>query len=424
VRAGLERRAREGRRLLAAAFLGEATVAGARGILARARVPAYATPEEAVRALLDLATFERRQQALREVPPAEPLEERPQCGAVRALVRQALAAGRRELGRGELVRLLDAYELPPPGTGEGRGGVEVVLRARPDATFGPVIRVAQGGPGEALIGEVAAGLPPLNRMLAEAMLEETALGRLLLAGGDPRLPDPAYVVDALVRLSRLVVDRPEVATVTLELRLSREAGLETLCAAVGLEPVPEDADPAARLAVRPYPVELEEVVTLRDGAAVKLRPIRPEDARALQRAFRRMSPEDARLRLFGPARELLPELAARLTQIDYDRELALVAEDPESPGDLIGGARVTMDADGRRAEFAVTVRSDHKRRGLGRIALERVIGHARSRGVEEVWGSILAENRAMIGLARSLGFEIRRDPDEPEAVLAVKRLAA
>jgi acetyltransferase len=320
------------------------------------------------------------------------------------------------------VRLLDAYELPPPGTGEGRGGVEVVMRMRVDPTFGPVLRVAQGGPGDALIGEAAAGLPPLNRALAEAMLEETALGRLLLAGGDPRLPDPAYLVDALVRLSRLVVDRPEVAAVELELRLSREAGLETLRAAVALEPVPEDADPAARLAVRPYPVELEEVVTLRDGARVRLRPIRPEDAPALRRAFRRMSPEDARLRLFGPARELLPELAARLTQTDYDRELALVAEDPDSPGDLIGGARVIMDADGRRAEFAVTVRSDHKRRGLARIALSRVLGHARAKGVEEVWGEILAENRAMIGLARSLGFEVRRDPDEPEVVVAVRRL--
>jgi acetyltransferase len=121
-------------------------------------------------------------------------------------------------------------------------------------------------------------------------------------------------------------------------------------------------------------------------------------------------------------RELPPELVARLTQIDYDREMALIAEDPDSPGEILGGARVSMDPDGRRAEFAVTVRTDEQGVGLGRAALEAVLDYARARGVEEVWGTILADNRRMIGLARQLGFGLRHDPDEPGAVLAVKRL--
>jgi acetyltransferase len=102
--------------------------------------------------------------------------------------------------------------------------------------------------------------------------------------------------------------------------------------------------------------------------------------------------------------------------------MALVADDPDRPGLLLGGARVIMDPDGRRAEFSVTVRSDAKARGLGRIALERVVEYARRRGVEEVWGEILADNAPMLGLARRLGFRLRRDPEEPDAMLAVKRL--
>lgn len=155
-------------------------------------------------------------------------------------------------------------------------------------------------------------------------------------------------------------------------------------------------DPTDRLAVRPNPAELEERVTLKDGRRVRLRPIRPADADAMRRSFPRMTAEDLRLRLFGPVRELSPELAARLAQIDYDREMALVAEDPDLPDLLLGGARVSMEPDGCSAEFAVTVRSDAKGLGLGRTALGRVLDHARRRGIAEVWGTILAENRPML----------------------------
>jgi acetyltransferase len=337
------------------------------------------------------------------------------------VLRAALAAGRERLGAGEVDALLAAYGLPPPAPTVPAGdALELVAGVRLDERFGPVLHLAQGAPGAALLGETAAALPPLDRVLAEALLEDTPVGRLLLRGGDPRLPDPAAAVAALVRLSRLVVEQPEVARVDLEIRLSVERGLETLSAAVGIAPAPP-GDPAARLAVRPYPAELEEEVELKDGRRVRLRPIRPDDAAALRRGSRLMAPQDLRFRLFSPVRELPAELAERLTQIDYDREMALVADDPDRPGLLLGGARVSMDPDGRRAEFAVTVRTDAKGRGLGRIALGRVVEYARRRGVEEVWGEVMAENEAMLGLARGLGFTLRHDPDEPDAMLAVKR---
>lgn len=423
--AAVQPAAREAGRLLLAAWLGEATVGPARGILVDAGVPAYATPEAAVQAFADMVSFKRRQQALQQVCPAAPAEKVPDRAAAASLVEAALAKGARALDPAACARLLAAYHLPGPAAEPGpEASLEVVLSMRPDPSFGPVLRLVQGAPGRALIGEPAAGLPPLDAALAAAMLQENPLGRLLLAGGDPALPRPEHVIAALVSLSTLVVERPEVARVELELRLSAVRGAETLAAAVTLTSLPAGTDPTARLAIRPYPVELEELVTLKDGSQVRLRPIRPEDAAALQRGFRRMTAEDARFRFFAPVRELTPEMAARLSQIDYDRELALVYEDPASPGELLGGARITMDPDRRRAEFATTIRSDQQGRGLGRLALERVIRYAARQGAEEVWGTILAENQPMIRLATSLGFTIRRDPDEPDAVIASRRLAA
>jgi acetyl-CoA synthetase (ADP-forming)/acetyltransferase len=259
------RQAREARRPLLAAWLGEAAVGGARRMLAAAGVPTYATPEEAVRAFLDLVAYDRRQRLLRQVPSEQAALEAcggpaPRCQEARALLRAALAAGRERLGAGEVDALLAAYGLPPPAPTVPAGdALELVAGVRLDERFGPVLHLAQGAPGAALLGETAAALPPLDRALAEALLEDTPVGRLLLRGGDPRLPDPAAAVAALVRLSRLVVEQPEVARVDLEIRLSVERGLETLSAAVGIAPAPP-GDPAARLAVRPYPAELEEEV--------------------------------------------------------------------------------------------------------------------------------------------------------------------
>lgn len=418
-----------GRRPLLAAVIGEATAAPARRLLAAAGVPVYASPEAAVAAFLDLATYERRQRLLRRVPLAGP-EDGGEPGrdlAAVALLRGITGPG--TLDGAATARLLAAYGLPPPPWPPARhpparDGLKLVAGMRVDPGFGPVLTLAQGAPGADAVGEVAVALPPLDGLLAEAMLEGTALGRLLLrpSDGERALSDPAPLLDALVRLACIVVDRPEIAGFELELNLPSAHGLETLAARVEVAPVPPGTDSTARLAVRPYPAELEERIRLKDGRRVLLRPIRPADAEAMRRGFSRMSPEDLRLRLFGPVRELSPELAARLAQIDYDREMALVAEDPDLPGLLLGGARVSMEPDGRSAEFAVTVRSDAKGLGLGRTALGRVLDHARRRGVAEVWGTILIENRPMLALARNLGFTLGRDPDEPGALRAALRL--
>jgi acetyltransferase len=162
---------------------------------------------------------------------------------------------------------------------------------------------------------------------------------------------------------------------------------------------------------------------LRDGRHVLVRPIRPEDEPALRDAFRRLEPEDVRMRFFTHLRELDHSFAARLTQIDYDREMALVAVSPEQPErELWGVARIMADPDGRRAEYAIAVRSDLKGLGIGYELMQRILRYAEGRGIEQVWGDVLEENHAMLKMCRELGFELQRAPDAQQVVRVRKDL--
>jgi len=164
---------------------------------------------------------------------------------------------------------------------------------------------------------------------------------------------------------------------------------------------------AERLAIRPYPRELEESVEV-EGRRLLLRPVRPEDEPALRRAFAKLSPQAVRMRFFAPLRELSHALGARLTQLDYDREMALVLADPGTagPADIYGVVRISADPDNERAEFAVIVRDDMTGKGIGRLLMRRIIDYAAGRGIGEIFGDVLAENAPMLDMCRRLGFVV------------------
>ena len=296
--------------------------------------------------------------------------------------------------------------------------IELYLGMETDPTFGPVLLLGHAAL-RATGTAIAYLLPPLDSTLAHAMLDESPIGRFLA-----QQPDGANllagVVAILVRLSDLVSEQPAVRRLAIDPLLVSRGRMVVLDAHVDL--VRPGADGTGRLAVRAYPRQLEQTAVLKDGREIRLRPIRPEDAGRLQQLFNSLTPEDRRKRLFSSMRELPDELAARLTQIDYDREMVLVALDPDDPDLLWGGARIAADADNRRAEYSVTIRSDKQGLGLGRICFERVLDYARARGIEEVWGTVLAENEGMLGLAERLGFTKRRDPDSPDIFITEKRL--
>jgi acetyltransferase len=176
---------------------------------------------------------------------------------------------------------------------------------------------------------------------------------------------------------------------------------------------------AALLAIAPYPAELAGEWLSRDGRRVLVRPIRPEDAEAHRAFFARLPPEDVRYRFFAPMQELPPELTARLTQIDYDREMAFVAV---HDGRTVGVARLVRDPGQDRGEFALVVEPGWKGQGLGRHLMERLFAWGRQAGLREVVGEVLADNAPMLSFARALGFSVHRHPAEVDVVEVRRRL--
>jgi acetyltransferase len=305
-----------------------------------------------------------------------------------------------------------------------RNAHELIVGVSEDAQFGPIVLFGQGGTAVEVVADRAIALPPLNLKLARELMAQTRVYRLLKGYRDR----PAAALDAiaitLMKVAQLAADVGEVVELDINPLLADEQGVMALDARVRVRP--SDRPASARLAIRPYPRELEEVVSGPDGRRLLLRPVRPEDEPAFRRGFAKLSPESIRLRFFAPLRELSHGMAARLTQIDYDREMALVLADPgpAPSAEIYGVVRISADPDGEQAEFAVTVRDDMAGRGLGEMLLRRIIAYARGRGIRLIFGDVLAENAPMLDLCRRLGFALEYHPGDPGLVRASLSLSS
>jgi acetyltransferase len=285
--------------------------------------------------------------------------------------------------------------------------IELIVGLIDDAVFGPIVLFGQGGVAVEVLADRALGLPPLNTVLARDMIVRTRVAKLLKGYRDVPPADMAAIEEVLVRLAALAVDLPEVAELDVNPLLADADGVLALDARIVVRKTPPNA--ASRLAIRPYPADLQKDLALADGTPVRLRAIRPEDAPALVEMGRRSAPEDQSLRFFGAALSLTDALAARLSQIDYDREIALIATTPgaaEQAEAILGVVRLIGDPDNIQGEFAVMVRSDLKGRGLGHRLVREMLAWAEGRGLARVGGDVLADNAAMLGMARDLGAAI------------------
>ena len=297
--------------------------------------------------------------------------------------------------------------------------VELILGAAEDAVFGPIILVGHGGVAAEVIDDKALALPPLDPVLADDALSRTRVDRLLRGYRDRAPANRAAVGDAMVRLSQLIADVGEIAELDINPLLVDADGVIALDARIVVHHPKKGQERAARFAIRPYPVELETEIE-HGSERLRIRPIRPDDEPMLQAFTRRMTPEDVRMRFFGPMRELSHELAARLTQIDYDREMAFVLLDGS---DMIGVGRLVADPDFQQAEFALTVASDRQGRGYGELLLRHVLLYGKSRGVKRVVGHVLRENRKMLDLAKQIGFRRESGRSGEPDIRVVKSLA-
>ena len=259
--------------------------------------------------------------------------------------------------------------------------------------------------------------------LAHDMMRRTRVHRLLEGYRDRPAADLDAIALTLMKLSQLVIELPEIVELDINPLLADDRGVIALDARLKVRPAAGPGE--ARLAIRPYPRQLEHRVDLRDGRSILLRPVRPEDEPMFRALFGRLDREDVRMRFFAPLGQLPHNLAARLTQIDYDRQMAFVAigEDGAGGPDGLGVVRISADPDNRRAEYAVIVRSDVKGAGIGYVLMQAIIDYARKRGIAEMFGIVLRENERMLAMCRELGFQLRTVPDDPtvvEVVLALR----
>jgi acetyltransferase len=296
--------------------------------------------------------------------------------------------------------------------------VELILGAVEDSLFGPVILFGHGGTAVELIDDKALALPPLNVPLAHALMQRTRVRRLLdgIRGGRPAAV--GKIAEALVSLSQLVADFAEIRELDINPFVVDADGGIALDARVRVGRSKNSGED--RLAIRPYPSALQSRAQLKNGREVTVRAVRPEDAPAFRDAFAQLSPQSVRMRFFGALAALSETYAARLTQIDYDREMALVAVD----GGILGVARLSADPGNERAEYAIVVRDDAQRQGLGEILLRRLIEYARDKGIGSIYGDVLADNDPMLALVAKLGFARRRLREDAKVVRTTLSLRA
>jgi len=450
----------------------------------------FYTPENAVEALSFLAAYRRNQEWLLEVPPPHADPEPPDLATAERILARATPHGRRSLPLVDTQALLAAFgiTLPPLATADtlaeahaaarklrypvrlaldfvgpalpaSRGGIrsgralaraygelshaisakqranwsggvvvqhdlttydgiQTAIAVTTDPVFGPVI--AFGASERMAVAHVARAvmLPPLNHRLARDFINAASLRHV---------PPTEALIDLMLRVSTLVCALPWVCELALDPIIIIDGRAQIVGARLVVDPKRKAGPGFRHMAIHPYPTALVSEWVARDGTRIDVRAVRPEDAEMERDFVASLSEQTRYFRFFYRLHQLTPAMLVRFTQVDYDREMALLAltADPASPTGrkIVGVSRYIANYDGESAEFAVVVTDTWQGRGIGRMLMERLIGSAKRRGLKRLEGVVLRANRGMLKFAEQLGFEVRENPDEPEQLTIVLPLS-
>lgn len=397
-----------------AAWLGGGSHRAAARVFDDAGLPTYDTPEQAVQALALLRTYARHQHELMQTPPARLGRTPVDADGCLAAAQAAMGGQPVHLTGGTALKLLSLAGLHVAGAQPGEPahlhGTRWRITFGVDLTFGPVIGLGTSGLS-APLSRHAVALPPLNVPLAQALMARAGVCAAPDTTQASGAELPAHgLADLLLGCSQLMVDVPMLAAGQLTCVQDHWTVVD---AALQLHP----AQPmgASRFVIQPYPQQLVDTVVWQ-GEPLTVRPIRPEDEAQHLVFLSRLSPEDIRMRIFYVRRSIEHSEMARLTQIDYAREMAFIATRPNpdtGQEETLATVRATVDADNDVAEFGVIVRSDIKAGGLGRLLMRKLIAYLAARGTRQLAGTVLTANTRMLALAHSLGFVESVNPDDP-----------
>lgn len=372
-------------------------------------IAVHTTPQRLARGFARLVDYRRGQVLLMQTPDGPPMHSTVLFDETRAQIRTMLSADDLEMEGERAGRMLGQFGLavkPGPAPLPAHETIQLSVSLLTHRVFGPVFEFSAPAAPGLPDGVHEFALPPLNSILARDLMMRSPRAKAL----------PAHaLLAALVSLSELICDLEEV--VALRLKIHVDAHTVTI-----YEPHLTVGAHRAPLAVQPYPRQLEQSFDWK-GVAITVRPIRPADEAAHSAFVAAMTPEDLRLRFFSSVRSFDHSQLARMTQIDYDREMAFIALTEENGSiTTLGVARAIADPDNECAEFAVAVRSDQKGRRLGVLLLKQIIDYCRGRGTRYMTGEALRENTPMIQLALKCGFEVSKT-DDPGVVGFRLRLA-
>jgi acetyltransferase len=489
-------------------WMGDASMGAAREVLSKAAIPAFRTPEAAVGAFGNIASFYENQLLLQQTPPPLSNLAKPDIEGARLLIENVLAERRKVLTEMESKALLSAFHIPVTQTILARSATEAMMIAsqlgypvalkidspdishksdvdgvalnimnatsvrdtyhamiqnvakhKPDVRisgvtiqkmarnkrgrelyiglvtdepFGPVIAFGAGGTMIELIDDRAMELPPLNQFLARRLIERSRVAETLGDWRGANAVDREALEQVLLRVSEMVCELPQLREMDINPIIVDESGAVAVDARIVIDNASGTARNYAHLAILPYPARYEQLWPLRDGGEYTIRPIHPGDAQLLQELVQNLSPESRYFRFVSSLRELPAALLSRLTLIDYDREMALVAIHRERITDaqgeigvkkrIVGVSRYITNPDKTSCEFSLVVADDFNGKGLGSRLMLSIMEEARDKGLEEIEGLVLANNPGMLKLMKGLGFIVKPFADDPDFKLVTHSL--
>ncbi len=299
-------------------------------------------------------------------------------------------------------------------------GRELLVGVIRDPVFGPTITFGAGGTQVEVMRDRAVGLPPLNSYLVSQMIDNTKIAKLLKEFRGMPAVNMEAIEKTMMRISEMVSEIPQIAELDINPLIADEDGVVVVDARIVVERHAPTLDRYDHMAIHPYPHHITMSYQLADGTDITIRPIRPEDAAIEQQFVKDLSEESRFFRFMQSVDQLTNEMLVRFTQLDYHRDLALIAvvHDGESNELQIGVSRYSTSADGHTCEFGLAVADDWQNKGLGTNLMNTLLDAARSKGFSEMIGEVLATNTGMLELVRNLGFTVETHESDPTVKVA------
>ena len=399
-----------------------------RDIFNRAGIPTFDTPERAVRAFMDLYQYSKNLKMLQEIPPKFDRKIEFDFKSAQVQIQKGLLDKNLCLTAKQANALLSAYGIPVhesksiPSHQRIEQNIqqyELSMGSKKDRDFGPVIFFGIGGIMAEVLKDRSVALPPLNRLLARQLMKKTKIYTLIKGFKNHPPADLPRLEEILIRLSQLVTDFPEIEEIDINPMIVTSNDAYARNPRILLSPAKAPAP--HHLVISPYPNQYEARMIREGVGEIFIRPIRPEDAPLLVEHFDSLSRQSVYFRFFSPLKMLPPGMLARFTQIDYDREIALVALLGTEPNEkMLGVARVITDIyHPKNAEFSVVVGDFWQGKGIGAELLKRCLSISKERGIESVKGIVLPENTQMLALGKKLGFTAKKRVGESEYELNI-----